>query len=280
MGKTLYVSDLDGTLLQPDAKLSDETVRMLNEFIAAGGLFTIATARTPATVASIMERVNLNLPAIVMTGAALWDKATGRYSRERLFDPATAERLLKVYRDTDTSTFVYSLRHDMLYIRHIGGMWGVQKEFIEERSHTPYKKVLVDENGKSEFPDVLDDMILLYTMLPNDQALATYELTRDMPGVRAQYYHDIYGPEVGILEAFSSEATKAKAMRALAAKIGADRIVAFGDNINDLPMMREADVAVAVGNALPEVKSAASLVIGPNTENSVAKFILSDPAVS
>ena len=62
-------------------------------------------------------------------------------------------------------------------------------------------------------------------------------------------------------------------MRAMARELGADRIVAFGDNVNDLPMMREADLAVAVENALPEVKEAADIVIGPNTDDSVALFI-------
>lgn len=53
---TLFVSDLDGTLLQPDARLSEETVALLNSNIDRGALFTVATARTPATVAPILER--------------------------------------------------------------------------------------------------------------------------------------------------------------------------------------------------------------------------------
>ena len=57
------------------------------------------------------------------------------------------------------------------------------------------------------------------------------------------------------------------------AVVRADRVVAFGDNINDLPMLRAADVAVAVGNALPEVKAAADIVICFNTEDSVARFV-------
>lgn len=56
--KTLFVSDLDGTLMQPDATLSPVTVRLLNKAIDAGRLFSVATARTPATVVPIMERVN------------------------------------------------------------------------------------------------------------------------------------------------------------------------------------------------------------------------------
>ena len=57
---------------------------------------------------------------------------------------------------------------------------------------------------------------------------------------------------------------------------GATRVVAFGDNLNDLPMLAAADLAVAVENALPQVRQAADIVIGPNTADSVARFILSD----
>lgn len=271
---TLFVSDLDGTLLQPDARLSKQTVDMLNQAIGEGKLFTVATARTPATVAPILQDVNLDLPAVVMTGAALWHRDTDRYSNIKLFDPDVAKELFDIYRRTDTPTFVYSLNHDKIQIRNFGKISPLRRKFIQERISTPYKEILVNADGESDFPDVLDDVILFYTMLPKEQALATYGLTGNLPGVRAQYYIDIYGPEVGILEAFSHKATKARAIRELANMIGADKIVAFGDNINDLPMLREADVAVAVENALPEVKEIADIVIGPNTDNSVAKFIL------
>ncbi len=60
-------------------------------------------------------------------------------------------------------------------------------------------------------------------------------------------------------------------------KTGADRVVAFGDNLNDIPMLQAADVAVAVENArLPEVKEIADIVIGPNTDDAVAEFISGD----
>lgn len=269
MSKTLYVSDLDGTLLQPDTRLSARTVAMLNEAIAEGKLFTPATARTPATVASILAGVNTSLPVIVMTGAALWDPRTGIYSRLRLFKPEDARRLIDVYIADNIPSFVYSLRDNMITIRHIGEMTPLQREFLAERRSSPYKHV--EEGGVTR---ELDDIILLYSMLDNRRGEETYEKTRGLTGVRAQFYHDIYGDKTAILEAFSPEATKAKAMRALAEMVGADRIVAFGDNVNDLPMMREADIAVAVDNAIDRVKEEADIVIGPNTDDSVAKFIL------
>ena len=62
-------------------------------------------------------------------------------------------------------------------------------------------------------------------------------------------------------------------VRELKRLTGAERLTVFGDSFNDLSMMNVADRAVAVENALPEVKAAADTVIGPNTDDSVALFI-------
>lgn len=272
--KTLYVSDLDGTLLQPDARLSEKTVGLLNRAIASGTLFTVATARTPATVAPILQGVDMQLPAIVITGAAMWNPATGRYTDVKHFDPAVTSTLIEIYRKTGTSTFMFTLADDMIDIYHLNGeLLPLQRQFMEERLTSPFKRFHISPDGRDILPSDIKDTILFYTMIPDRKALSTYELIKDLPGVKAQYYHDIYGPETGILEAFDSGATKANAVRTLAGRVGADRIVCFGDNINDLPMMEVADVAVAVENALPEVKEAADIVIGPNTSDSVAQFI-------
>lgn len=273
--KTLYVSDLDGTLMQPDARISPEATAMLNRAIAEGKLFTVATARTPATVASILRDVDMRIPAIVMTGAALWDASTGRYSRQRYFDPKAAAEVIDIYRRTETPSFLFTLEDDIIHIYHIGGeLLPLQRQFMEERAGSPFKRFHIRTDGTDTLPESPDKVILLYTMLPDAKAAATYRLTREVGGIRPQYYHDIFGPETGILEAFSDKATKALAMRSLARSLGAERIVCFGDNINDLPMMAEADVAVAVENALPEVKEAADVIIGPNTSDAVARFIL------
>ena len=50
MKKSIYISDLDGTLLEPDATLSEETAERLNALIGRGVAFSAATARTWATV--------------------------------------------------------------------------------------------------------------------------------------------------------------------------------------------------------------------------------------
>ena len=274
---TLYVSDLDGTLLQPDAKLSDETVALLNDAIEKGKLFTIATARTPATVSTILSRVHLRIPAIVMTGAALWDSGTGRYSDVKFMPRESVGQLIEIYRRIGCPTFIYTLVDEKLCIYHDGPMWSAEEDFVAERIGNPYKRLRVDIPLPPE--EEMDKVVLFYAIQPDAISRAVYEATSGVKGTRPQFYHDFYGPEIGIVEQFSAEATKALAMRALARRLGAEKIVAFGDNINDLPMMAEADLGVAVENALPEVREAAGLVIGCNTQNAVARFIHNHPGL-
>lgn len=276
MKKTLYVSDLDGTLLQPDASVSERTRRLLNYAISQGALFTIATARTPATVRDIIEGIDMRLPAIVMTGAALWNTVTHAYSDIKYMNVTGVEELVGIYRKEDCPTFLYTLENDMIHIYHIGGLSPLESEFLEERRHNFAKCAHVPDSGDSILPCDLSKTILFYGILPEAKAESTYRKTKEVSEIRAQKYHDFYGPEIGILEAFSPLATKAIAIRRLAESLGVERIVAFGDNLNDLPMLELADVGVAMSNGLDEVKAAADVVIGRNTEDSVAEFIVRD----
>ena len=271
---TLFVSDLDGTLLGPDRKVSDESVSLLNESIAKGAMFSVATARTPATVGPLMKDVDCLLPLIVMTGAAIWDRNENRYHHASFHAEETARRLADLYRRHKLSAFVYTLGEDnVIHIYHIGRMSPLEREFMEERLSTPYKKFHIPDNGCSELPQHLDNVLLFYSMRPTEEVTPVYEEIRDSADLRAVFYHDMYGEEIALMEVFGPDASKANAVRALVEMIGADRIVAYGDNVNDLPILEVADDAVAVENAVDSVKAVANRIIGPNTENSVAKDI-------
>ena len=90
------------------------------------------------------------------------------------------------------------------------------------------------------------------------------------------FYHDIFDASAGLAETYASGVSKADAVGRLAREMGAERLVVFGDNRNDIPMMQIADLSVAPENAVDEVKAIADVVIEPNYMNSVAKFILSE----
>ena len=271
---TLYVSDLDGTLLGPDRKVSEESARLLNESIAEGALFSVATARTPATVGPLLKDVECTLPLIVMTGAAIWSRKDNRYVHASFHSEDTALRLVSLYQKYNLCSFVYILGEDnVIHIYHLGKMSPLERVFMEERLSTPYKKFHVDDNGESELPERLDRVLLFYSMRPTEEVSRVYDEIKDDDDLRAVFYHDMYGDEIALMEVFGPDASKANAVKILADIAKADRIVAYGDNVNDIPILSVADDAVAVDNAVDAVKSVSMRIIGSNSEDSVAKDI-------
>jgi len=279
MSKTLFVSDLDGTLLGNDSKISPESAGLINEAIGNGALFTVATARTPATVSSLLADIRTPLPFIVMTGAAQWNASTGEYSHVVTLPEATASEVLGAIRRHNLPAFIFFLKDNVIQTYHTGMLTAMEKEFIAARSNTPYKKFNIPPDGDSILPSPLEGVLLFYAMQPSANAAATYRDVVAINGCNPIFYHDLFGPETGILEVFAGDATKANAIHRLRMATGAGRVVVFGDNLNDLPMLRAADVAVAVDNAVDEVKEAADIIIGPNYTDSVAHFIHDFPSM-
>lgn len=271
--KTLYVSDLDGTLLGAHSELSEASARMLNQAISMGADFTIATARTPATVSRLLEKVNMKLPAIVMTGAVRWDFNTYDYSNPKFIDTSLAKELLTVYRCHNLPVFHYSLGENAVEVRHCGDINDLERKFADDRSGSDFKRFILDDDISLIS---LERTLLFYSMQPTAKVERLYHEISEIEGITPVFYHDIFGPDVALLEVFSDVASKASAVRSLASEIGAERVVVFGDNVNDIPMMQTATHAVAVENAIDQVRDMANEVIGCNTSDCVAKWILND----
>ncbi|MBD5356975.1 MAG: HAD hydrolase family protein [Bacteroides sp.] len=274
MEKTLFVSDLDGTLLSSDSRLSSASADMLNNAIDNGALFTVATARTPSTVALLMSDVRASLPFIVMTGSALWSPLTGDFFDTITISRESAERIFDIIKRHSLPAFIYCLGKNRIDIYHTGPLSVNEKKFMADRDDSDYKVFHVPGDGNSVIPHPLSDVSLFYSMQPTALVESAYHDIKEHVDCNPIFYHDMFGAETGILEVFSPLASKANAVRRLKEMTGATRVVAFGDNLNDLPMLRVADVAVAVENAVDEVKAAADIIIPPNTTDSVARFIL------
>ena len=272
-GPTLYVSDLDGTLLGEDSQLSSVTVATLNRIIGElGGLFTVATARTPATVVPLMQQVHARLPFIVIGGSAMWNPVTMSYEHTRGIDDMTVNAVADVFDRRGAHPFIYR-RHgkNLLHTHHYGPLSTQEERFIAERQHLPLKQFFLDDR---DFRHSDDEALLIFSM--NKYAVLKSiadDLRTSVPSCSVMVYHDIFDESEGYLEIFSAGTSKAAAIRDLARQLGAGRVVVFGDNRNDIAMMQTADFSVAVDNAFTEVKAVASEVIGPNTADSVARWI-------
>ena len=272
-GPTLYVSDLDGTLLGEDSQLSAVTVATLNRIIGElGGLFTVATARTPATVVPLMQQVHARLPFIVIGGSAMWNPVSMSYEHTRGIDDMTVNAVADVFDRRGAHPFIYR-RHgkNLLHTHHYGPLSPQEERFIAERQHLPLKQFFLDDR---DFRHSDDEALLIFSM--NKYAVLKSiadDLRVSVPTCSVMVYHDIFDESEGYLEIFSAGTSKAAAIRDLVRQLGAGRVVVFGDNRNDIAMMQAADFSVAVDNAFTEVKAVASEVIGPNTVDSVARWI-------
>lgn len=104
------------------------------------------------------------------------------------------------------------------------------------------------------------------TLLPVARELSAIE------GLTSVLYKDTYS-DAWLIEAFSSKASKPSGAKWIQKRMGAKHMVAFGDNLNDLPLFAAADESYAVSNAHERILAAATGVIGSNTENAVAHFL-------
>ena len=281
---TLYVTDLDGTLLNDASRIPPKSVALLTRLVKAGAMFTVATARTPATVQRLMSAIptsriyhpatgmRYNIPAIVMTGAALWDRNRQYFPSVTLIPEKDAIEISNAFSRSGLRPFTYSLSgNSFLNVYHSRAMTPREEAFFNERRRLSMKRFHLDQQ-----PSTMDRVVLFFATGPEQVVEAVCEQLKEVTNCSVSWYRDIFSHGTGLIDIYAPGVSKADAVRRMARDIGARRVVVFGDNLNDLPMMQVADVAVAVENALPEVKNRADIVIGPNIENSVARFILND----
>ncbi len=274
--RTLFVSDLDGTLLTEQATVSEFTAGILRKLAGQGVHFTVATARTAATVSSLLRDIPLACPAILMNGVCLYSIDENRYDKVSYLNPDAAGLLLTLVGEARLSGFLYTLEGEKLQTCYERTETSVSQAFLEERVRK-YGKVFT----KVESFRQCDRSHLIYYSVCDQRAklLPLAEQLSRESAFRVECYRDIYTPgDYYYLEVFSSSASKYEAVRYLRKRYGYDNVVSFGDNGNDLPLFRASDRSFAVANACQEVREAADGVIGSNREDGVARFLLAHGA--
>lgn len=160
--RTLYVSDMDGTLLNCDSEVSARQSEIISELSHAGALITVATARTPATVVPLLSNTFIKVPYIVLTGAAMYDHATEAYHNANLLDADDCCELLAMFADAGVNPFVYHLHGGKLVVTHSYEMTQPEREFYTPRSNLRLKRfVFVDQPKVAN-----DDVVLLFSTAP------------------------------------------------------------------------------------------------------------------
>lgn len=272
--KTLYVTDLDGTLMRDDKTISDRSVEMINRLIQEGILITYATARSIYSASEITEKINFKIPVITRNGTALADGVTKKEIEIEVFQQEELLDIKKYVQKYKLPVFVTSYmdgREKMMYVTGRRNV-GVEKFLDDHKKDERLYPVLSDN-------ELWKGNVCYFTFIGDREELDPlyFDVSQDKRW-NCVYQKDKYEPEYW-LEISAKNATKAKAIKKIQDKYQCDRVVVFGDSLNDLSMFEEADEAYAVDNAMEEVKRMATGVIGSNHDDGVAVWIGRDVAI-
>ena len=294
-GKMLYVSDLDGTLLNSDALLNKDVPERLNRLIDKGLCFTVATARTYATVNSIVKDVHLTYPMILMNGVMIYDPVNKCCINAEIIERDSVEYILKGRKKFGVTGFAYALSPEISEDCSKSGETSViasdgrvgksgrkmatyyekiatqhmEKFYTERRDlyHKPFSKV-------EKLEDISGEDIIYFSICYEEEVLRPfYEYLKKDERLNLNFYKDVYGDGLWYLEISHKNASKYYGIQKLRKLLHPAAITGMGDNLNDIPLFEACDCSCAVGNAHKEVKERADYILDTNLNAGVVKFL-------
>lgn len=273
----LYISDLDGTLLRNDAMLSGYAKHKLNAMLSEGLHFTVASARNVHSVRALLADLNMNLPVIGSNGAYISEFKTGSPLMINSIDHDVAKEIFSLIGSYNSVPFVTSHngKEDRLYFNDIaneGMLW-----YLDERTAAGDKRLCRTDNVEGK----LDERIICLNVINKKEhleGLLADVIERYAEHVEINYFENPYSPGWHWMTVYDRKATKEYAIKELVEMLDfpVDELTVFGDSRNDISMFKIATRAVAVANALDEVKNCASVIIGPNEKDGVVDYIAAD----
>ena len=269
MMNELYVTDLDGTLLNRQDRVSPFSIRVINGLVDKGLLFTYATARSLVSASRVTEGLSTKIPVIAYNGAFIFQPSTGEILSREGFTDDERRKVRETLDRFRISPLVYSF------------IDGIEKvSWIPQHENDGIRRYLSTRQGDRRLRAVQDSDalyqgdIFYYTCIgEKDELQPVYELFSGDGHFRCTMQQELYRPEYWC-EIMPAMASKANAILKLKEMWGCSRIISFGDAVNDIPMFEISDECYAVENAVDELKAAATGIIGSNDEDGVAKWLL------
>lgn len=241
----LVVSDLDGTLLSPDHSVPRSVITAIRKYVREGGLFTIATGRPLYTARSVIEQMGIDIPVILCNGAVM--AVGGHVLERRTLSAATLDGLL---------SDAHAEGIDVLLFRERGIEVFGRNAAIEAFEHKESVACsVVDASSGAWRGGEMEKAILLGDMGKVEAVLSRW---RSALGQEIA----VYQSEPNYVEVVKNGVNKGAGLLRLSAMLGVrtEQMMAIGNQMNDLPMLQQAGVGVAVANSPDELKRSADYV--------------------
>ncbi|MDR3552274.1 MAG: HAD family hydrolase [Clostridia bacterium] len=266
--KTLYITDLDGTLLNSRDRLSLFTVKAINGLIDRGHCFSYATARSLPSASVVTAGLATDMPVAVYNGAFIRNPKTGTVLSAIGFAADEKNDVMRFLKGTGIFPLVYAFVDGLERVSWLAGS--------EDEGMLHYLRLRNGDRRLRSVPDIsdlYDGEAFYFTCIGSrSELLPVYERFRCDARYTCTLQQELYREEYWC-EIMPRKATKANAVRLLKEILQCDRVVTFGDAVNDIPMFAASDECYAVGNAVDELKGVATSIIKSNDEDGVAHWL-------
>jgi len=262
------LTDLDGTLLDEQSRVHPANAAALRALEARGVRVMIATGRSTISTRPVLEEIGLRTPALVFNGAGVWCPVQKRMLEERVLGSRTLARALDFGARRDLPTVV--MTNDAKYATPprdeaeraaLSGLMGLQivpREALRDVEFAIRVTYYSRDHGSSTEMQAEFEREVTQPLYLTNFPLNNLPAHRQSP----MSVLDLHPPCRG----------KAEGLRVLRELYGIERerVVAIGDAWNDLPMLQEAGLAVAMGDGVPEVVAACARSIEHNDGDGIA----------
>jgi Cof subfamily protein (haloacid dehalogenase superfamily) len=258
MGIRLIATDVDGTLVDSQGKISSRTLDVLQAWLKRGHLI-LATGRVFSGIESLCRTLNLKDDQITINGAVVGNPLGHRDLRvTAALGAGNVRRLVGILRDLRIS-FHYCILEEMVYTK--GDLGPADIEALRRFGQPPPRLVGEEVYGKA---------LKIVARISNGDS----DRQRRLQAQLAASHLSITGvqghPEYR--EFLSPDVSKGRALADILSEmaISSTDVLAFGDSDTDCELMHLAGRSVAVANALPAVKALADEITTSNDEDGVA----------
>ncbi len=281
----LYISDLDGTLLNKNCELSVYSRTQLTQLLKTETQFSIATARGIYSIKEILKDLPLQLPVICNNGSYIRNFKTREALYQSAFQPDIVAKILKLTEEQNMEAFVTSfkpnkqgggedcLTHNL--ILNEGMQWFLNDRI---RANDPRMKSYV------HYANNLDHQITCLTIIDQLSAVTKLKELIDQQfsaHIQSNIMVNPYQRGFYWLTVQDINTTKGNAVKWLAdyLNISLAEVTVFGDEVNDVSMFEVAGRKIAMDDAKEVLKQKADLIIGNHEEDAVVKFIKEEQTV-
>lgn len=266
MSKKILFTDLDGTLLTSDKKVSPSMQLLLSRLVRSGNRLVLTSGRALPSIVKLAQKTSLLFPDTVII-AANGNEIYDFYSQRFLLRKSVPLKIAQDIIDLARSLGVYIQSYDdngivsfcegaelSRYAARTGMDYVICDDILKAIGHPPCKLLAIDLNDHAKLERLQDDILTRY----GDTVSAIFS--------NSQY-----------LEIFDKTAGKGNAVRFVCGHFGIplSQSVAAGDAENDISMLEAAGCAVAMANADPAVKACADFITEKdNDHDGLAEAIL------